>query len=98
MLTTPKHLEAGERAVKLASKLYDARDFVRRMLSDDEYRKRIVEYQGYIKLGAQKMKLTPIEAAMKIVKQMSMEIGDKPIAQACIFAAYVEMIEPSFIP
>lgn len=81
----------GEKAMRLVVKLYDARNYVRRMTTPEEYRRRIGEYQGYIRQACAKWKLSEIEAMMQLAKKVEHE----PIVQAGLFAAYVEMIEPS---
>lgn len=78
-------------AIRLTAKLYDARDYVRRMTTREEYASRIAEYQDYIWRAMAKWKLSKIEATMKLAKTLE----HNPHAQAAMFAAYVEMIEPS---
>lgn len=85
----------GEKAVRLAAKLYEARDYIQLMLTPAEYRKRIEEYQGYIRRGMTKWNIGALDAAMKLVAKIQMEAWQTPIVQACLFAAYVEMVEPS---
>ena len=79
----------AEKTIQIAAKLYDARNYVRRMTTPEEYRKRIAEYQGYIRRAMEKWKLGEIEATMRLAKGCERE----PIVQAGLFAAYVEMTE-----
>lgn len=84
----------GENAVRLAAKLYEARDYIRLMMTPQEYTKRIAEYQGYIRRAMAKWKLSEIEAVMKIAGAIEGRAGETRIVHACLFAAYVDMVEP----
>lgn len=86
---------SNENAIRITGKLYEARDFTRRMTTPEEYRKRIAEYQGYIRRAMVKWNVSAIEATMKLASKIEMKNWQTPIVQGCLFAAYVEMIEPS---
>lgn len=78
-----------EQAVKIAGKLYEARDFIRRMTTPEEYAKRMAQYQDLIRRAMDKFQVD----AMAAVLQLAQTPEIHPISQAGLFAAYVEMTE-----
>jgi len=58
-------------------------------MTPEEYRKRIAEYQGYIREGMTKWNVSALESMMCLAGKLK----DRPIVQAGLFAAYVEMSE-----
>lgn len=77
------------KALSLVGRLYEAREFLQRMSTAEEYRARIAEYQGYIRQGAAKWKLSELETMIRLASGLK----GSPMAQAGLFAAYVEMVE-----
>lgn len=84
----------SEQAVKVASKLYEARDTMRRFWAE-RYPTKMEEYQGYIKRKATLEGCDDMKAVMALVKGLQARHEDSGMSQALLFAAYVELIEPS---
>lgn len=90
-------MNKSENAVRLTARLYEFRDYVRRMTTPDEYKKNMAEYQSHIRQAMEKWNLDSLPATMKMVKRLQdQQIPEWKISAitAGLFAAYVEMIEP----
>lgn len=83
-----------ENAVKLAARLYKARDAMRRLYGHD-YPKKVAMFQEFIRAEMTKRKLDAINATMSLVAGLQKHDSGSGMTQALVLAAYVEMIEPS---
>lgn len=79
----------GERAVRMAARMYEMRDTARRLLGD-KYKDRMAEYAPIIQRVADNRKCSVLQAG----GMMASESGDGMMT-VMIVAAMVEMIEPS---
>jgi hypothetical protein len=83
-----------EKQVKIAAKLYAARDAMRGFWRES-YKAKMQENQGFIRAGMAKYKCDELAAKMKMVGVLQMKYPDSGMTQALLLAACVEMIEPS---
>lgn len=86
----------SENAVRITARLYEFRDYVRRMTTPDEYKKHMTEYQSHIRTAMEKWNLDSLPATMRLVErlqQQSIPEWKINIITSGLFAAYVEMIE-----
>lgn len=81
----------SEKVIKVTAKLYEARDYVRRMQTPEEFKNNMSNYQDYIREGMRRWNVDAIHSMMRLANGVS---GD-PIVQSGLFSAYVEMVEPS---
>jgi hypothetical protein len=79
----------GEKAVKMAAKLYACRDTAKRVFGDG-YRERMEAYGKTIKSAAIAMSCSEINAAITLANK-----AGGGMAAICYLAAVVEMTEPS---
>jgi hypothetical protein len=87
-------MEQTEKAIRITAKLYETRDAARRLWGS-EYQNRITPYRGYIKMAMDKFNLDETQATMKLVKQLQDKDAENGFGVMLIFAAYVEIMEPS---
>ena len=84
----------GEKQIKLAAKLYAARDSMRGFWREN-YKSKVEENQGFIRAGMAKYNCDELHATMKMVAVLQEKYPDSGMTQALLLAAYVETIEPS---
>jgi hypothetical protein len=86
---------ADEKRIRLAAKLYDARDAARSIYGET-FATKITEFQGFVRAGMTKWKCGELESAMKLVAGLQRTHPfDSAGTQMLVLAACVEMIEPS---
>lgn len=83
---------ATEQQVKIAARIYEARDTAKRLLGD-KYAAKIAEWQDAIRFYMKSTGLDGIHSVMELVSAAQRD-GDA-MPQMLLLAAYVEMIEPS---
>lgn len=83
-------MQATEKQVKMAAKLYEMRDTAKRLLRD-KYAAKMTEYGKILQATATRDKRTPMEVAIAVCSKL-----DTPAMEICfIMAAVVELAEPS---
>jgi len=83
---------SSEQLIKISAKLYQCRDTARRFFRE-EYKEKIEPYIGLIKTVSRENNIDTLNAVIKIALLDSMQ--DNGMAQMLLFAAAVEIIEPS---
>lgn len=83
-----------EQAIKTCAKLYHYRDTMKSFWGD-RYAAKMDEYKGYIKRKIEKDGCDEMKAVMALVKHLQVNHPDSGMSQGLLFAAYVELIEPS---
>lgn len=86
---------ASEEHVRIAAKLYDARDTMRRF-HRDQYAARVAEVRPYIDGFANKYGVSTLVAAQQMAKKAADDHND--FMALLVLATAVEMIEPSVQP
>lgn len=81
--------QADEKRVKLAAKLYEARDTIRTLLGD-RYRPEMKRIGEYLMAMATQSGTTELKAALEVAKRCA-----GPHAGMKVLAAAVELVEPS---
>lgn len=83
-----------ESTIKLAAKLYEARNTMK-ALHGEGYPALIKQFQGFIKSEMDQKKCSELEAATNIVKDLQLNRPESGMTQVLILAAVTELIEPS---
>ncbi len=84
----------SEKVVKLAAKLYEARDSFK-ALWGAKWREKLVPYDGALTAARYKWKCDEMAAAMRIVKDLQTNVPNSHGGQMGILAALVEALEPT---
>lgn len=79
-----------EQPIKLAATLYDFRDKAKFLLRD-KYQETMAEWEAKISNAAESENCSPLQAAIKMAEAAT----DSDFIRLIIFAAFVEMTEPS---
>lgn len=88
----------SEKAIRLASRLYDARDTAKRILGDG-FADRMAKEQEHIRKVMEQHQCEPIPATMAIVTELQKKHPyTSGSAQLMILSACVELIEPTPTP
>lgn len=81
--------------VQMAAMLYDARDTMKMLhRGEGEYAEIVNQYQGYIEKVEKERSCDALTAVMAIIKENDVT----GVGKLRLFAAYVELIEPSKAP
>jgi len=81
-----------EKQIKMAAKLYEMRDTAKRFFGP-EYLDKLKPYSDLLKKVMEANKEDELKAAMRLVQIES--FADNGMAQLMVFAAAVELVEPS---
>lgn len=83
----------SEKQIRIAAKLYDARDAVKRLLPEKEYQQSVNFMRAVLKRVQEQQRCDELVAAMWLVRRVDpADSAEKML----ILATAVEMIEPSF--
>lgn len=84
-------MNANEKQIKLAAKLYECRDTAKRFFKE-EYREILTPYEQIIKATMKANNIDVLPALLRVAKTST--YLDSPMSQMLFMAATVEMIEP----
>ena len=84
----------SDSVVKLAAKLYEARDAFKGLWGD-KWRTELEKYQRFLRIACSKFHCDEMAAAMRIVKDLQANVPDSHLGQMGVLAALVETLEPT---
>lgn len=87
-------MSTAEQTIRTCAKLYHYRDTMRSFWGV-RYSAKMVEYRSFIERSSAATGLPTLHTTMNLVKKLQARSEDTGMVEALLFAACVEMIEPS---